>query len=101
MNDDFLYRNVPALGREVFRVGLATNYGIDGEDLAWALDQGVNYLFWPPNARRVMKSLKAAIRRDRESLILACGPTIGYFGGSIRRACERLLKKIGTDYFDV
>ena len=85
----------------MFRLGLATNYGVDGEDLEWALEQGVNYIFWTPTARRVTKSLKAALKRDRESLVLASGPTIGYFGGSIRRACERLLKKLGTDYLDV
>jgi len=101
MSDDFLYRNVPAFGRRVYRLGLATNYGIDGEGLEWALEQGVNYIFWTPNARRVTKSLKAAIKRDRESLFLACGPTIGYLGGSIRRACDRLLQKLGTDYIDV
>jgi aryl-alcohol dehydrogenase-like predicted oxidoreductase len=101
MSDDFLYRDVPAFGRRVFRLGLATNYGIDGEDLEWALEQGVNYMFWPPNARRVTDSLKAALKRDRESLVLACGPTIGYFGSTIRRACERVLKKLGTDYLDV
>ena len=101
MSDNFLYRDVSAFGRRVFRLGLATNYGVDGEDLEWALEQGVNYVFWTPNARRVTNSLKAAIKRDRESLILACGPTTGYFSGSIRRACERLLKKLGTDYLDV
>ena len=101
MNDDFLYRDVSALGRRVFRLGLATNYGVEGADLEWALDQGVNYVFWTPNARPVTKSLKAAIKRDRESLILACGPTTGYFGGGIKRACERLLKKLDTEYLDI
>ena len=101
MNDDFLYRNVPAFGRRVFRLGLATNYGVEGADLEWALDQGVNYVFWTPSARKVTKSLKAALKRDRESIVLASGPTTGYFGGSIRRACERLLEKLDTDYLDV
>jgi len=101
MSDDFLYRDVPAFGRKVFRLGLATNYGISGEDLDWALEQGINYIFWPPNARRMIKPLKMALKRDRESILLASGPTIGYFGGSIRRGCERLLKKLGTDYLDV
>jgi aryl-alcohol dehydrogenase-like predicted oxidoreductase len=101
MNDDFLYRDVPGLGRRVFRLGLAVNYGIEGADLEWALDQGVNYVLWTPNAQRVTTSLKTAIKRDRESFILACGPTTGYFAASIRRACERLLKALGTDYLDV
>ena len=101
MNDDFLYRDVPALEHRVFRLGLATNYGVEGVDLEWALEQGVNYVFWTPKARQVTKSLKAALKRDRESLILACGPTTGYFGGSIRRACDRLLKTLDTDYLDI
>jgi aryl-alcohol dehydrogenase-like predicted oxidoreductase len=101
MNDDFLYRDVPALGRRVFRLGLATNFGVEGVDLEWGLEQGVNYVFWTPNARRVTQSLKAAIKRDRESLILACGPTTGYFGGGIKRTCERLLKKLDTEYLDI
>ena len=101
MHDDFLYRDVPALGRRAFRLGLATNFGVEGIDLEWALEMGVNYVFWTPNARRVTKSLKAALKRDRKSLILACGPTAGYFGGSIRRACERLLKQLDTEYIDI
>ena len=74
MNDDFLYRDVPALGRRIFRLGLAANYGVEGVDLEWALERGVNYVFWTPGARRVTESLKAVIKRDRESLVLACGP---------------------------
>jgi len=101
MSDDFFYRDVPAFGRKVFRFGLAANYGIDGTDLEWALEQGVNYVFWPPNARKMTEPLKAALKRNRESILLATGPTIGYFGSSIRRGCERLLRKLGTEYLDV
>ncbi len=101
MDDDVLFREVPVFGRKVFRLGLATNFGIGGEDLEWALEQGINYVFWPPNARGITNSLKAALKRDRESIVLASGPTLGFFGGGIRRGCERLLKKLGTDYLDV
>ena len=101
MNDEFLYRDVPALGRRVFRLGFATNFGVEGVDLDWALEQDVNYVFWTPNARLVTKSLKVALKSDRESLILACGPTTGCFGGCIKRACEKLLKKLDTEYLDI
>jgi aryl-alcohol dehydrogenase-like predicted oxidoreductase len=101
MNDDFLYRDVTALDRRVFRLGLAANFGIEGADLEWALEQGVNYIFWTPSARKVTQSLQAALKRDRESLVLASGPTTAYFGGSIKRACDRLLKTLGTEYLDV
>ena len=39
MQDEFLYKEVPALGRRVFRLGLATNYGVEAGDVEWALDQ--------------------------------------------------------------
>ena len=99
--NDFLYRDIAALGRRIFRLGLATNYGINGEDLEWAVGQGVNYLFWTPMARKVTASLKIVLRRERESIILASGPTFGYFAGGIRTACEKTLKRLGTDYIDI
>jgi len=101
MHDDFLYKEVPALGRRVFRLGLATNYGVDAGDVEWALDQGVNYFFWTSKAQKVVPALKKAMHRDRESLIIATGPTTGFFGGGIKRGCDRLLKKLGTDYIDI
>jgi len=101
MNADFLYRDIPVFGRRMFRLGLAANYGIVGEDLERALEQGINYVFWTSGARKTTAALKAALRRDRESIVLACGPTVGYFGSRIRSACERLLKLFGTEYIDV
>jgi aryl-alcohol dehydrogenase-like predicted oxidoreductase len=101
MNDDFIYRDVPAFGRRVCRLGLAVNYGIDGSDLEWALTQGVNYIFWTPRAKRTTPALKAALQRSRESVVLATGPTTGFFPGGIRRACERVLESLGTDYIDI
>ena len=101
MHDEFLYKEVPSLGRRVFRLGLATNYGVEAGDVAWALDQGINYFFWTSRANKVLPALKKAIQRDRESLIIATGPTTGYFGGGIKRGCDRLLKKLGTDYIDI
>ncbi len=101
MTGDFLEREVDAFGRRMFRLGLAVNFGIEGRDLEWALAQGINYIFWTPNARRVTNALKAALKRDRKSIVLACGPTTGFFGSGIRRSCERMLQKLGIDYLDV
>lgn len=101
MSDEFLYRNIPALDRRVCRLGLATNFGISGSDLDWALDQGMNYVFWTPKSKQVTPSLKAALKRKRESVVVATGPTMAYFGGGIRKGCERLLKILDTDYLDI
>jgi len=58
VQDDFLYKEIPALGRRVFRLGLATNYGVAAGDVEWALDQGVNYFFWTSKATKVVPALK-------------------------------------------
>ncbi len=101
MNDDFLNRDVPALDRRVYRLGLATNFGITGSDLEWALDQGMNYVFWTPKSKQVTPALKAALKRNRESVVVATGPTTAFFGGGIHKGCDRLLKILDTDYLDI
>jgi aryl-alcohol dehydrogenase-like predicted oxidoreductase len=101
MNDNFLFKEVPAFGNRVFRLGLATNYGINGKDLEWAVDNGINYIFWPSTARRVKESLKAVLKHNRESVILATGPSIGWFGEGIKKKCAQLLKTLNIDYIDV
>ena len=58
---DWLYRDVPALNRRLHRVGLAGNFGIDGDTYAAALDAGINYVFWTPKMGKVTPALKAAL----------------------------------------
>jgi aryl-alcohol dehydrogenase-like predicted oxidoreductase len=99
--DSFTRVHVPALGRSVFRLGLACNYGIDARGFEAALERGVDYVFW--TSRRtghLRESLRQALRRRRESLTVASGPSIAYFGGNVRRGAERLLRELGTDYID-
>ncbi len=99
MADDFLHRAVPALRKPVFRLGLATSHGIDDDGIRAALDRGVNYLFW--TRPRLLPHLRDAIRRDRERIVVATGPVVGLFPFTIRRAAERALRALGTDYLDV
>lgn len=97
---DFLHRELPAVGKRVFRLGLAANYGIDADAIRAALDRGVNYLYY--TARGEMKGvLPDALRHDRDRYVIAATPIVGYFGFSVRLGAERLLKKLGTEYLDV
>jgi aryl-alcohol dehydrogenase-like predicted oxidoreductase len=99
---DFLYRAHPKLGKPVHRLGICTNYGIDGPGMAEALERGQNYVFWTQlRSSKATAPLREALRRDRERLVVATGPSIGYFGGSLRRATESALRTLGTDYIDV
>ncbi len=72
----FTRRLVPVLGRPVFRLGLACNYGIDAPGFERALERGMDYVFW--TSRRTGHLL----RRQRAS------------------RTERLLRSLGTDYID-
>jgi aryl-alcohol dehydrogenase-like predicted oxidoreductase len=98
--DDFKHRDLRTIGKRVFRLGLAANYGIEEAGIRSALDRGMNYLYLTPRGK-MKKPLADAIARDRDKLVIAAGPQVGYFGGSVRRTAERLLKRLRTDYIDV
>ncbi len=100
---DFTHRELRALGRRVHRMGIATNYGLDGRGFAKALDRGIDYIFWPasPRSRKVTPVLAERLKADRARYVVATGPTLGWFAGSYRRGVERALKTLGTDYIDV
>jgi len=98
----FTRKFVPVLDREVFRLGLALNYGIDGAGVEEGLARGIDTMLWT-NFRtgKVRDAVRSALARDRAKMTLLAGPTLGYFGGNVRRGTERLLKELSTDYIDV
>jgi aryl-alcohol dehydrogenase-like predicted oxidoreductase len=97
---DFLYRDVPSLGR-VHRLGLASNYGIDEASVRAAIDRGVNYFFYTFRSGTMTTPLRDVLQRDREKYVVATLPMVGFFGGSVRRGAEAALKQLRTDYLDV
>jgi diketogulonate reductase-like aldo/keto reductase len=99
MTTDFLQRELPKVGKRVHRVGLSTSHGLDDAGIRAAMDAGLNYLFWTRN--NVVPALRDAVRRDRERLVIATGPAIGHFRFTMRAACEKRLRTLGTDYLDV
>ncbi|HVP66391.1 MAG TPA: aldo/keto reductase [Anaeromyxobacteraceae bacterium] len=101
MADDFLRREVRALHKSVFRLGLSVTHGLDDGGIREALDGPVNYVFFNPTARRLVAPLRDALRRDRGRYVVATGPTFGWMRGSVRRRVEDALRLLGTDYLDV
>jgi aryl-alcohol dehydrogenase-like predicted oxidoreductase len=97
---DFTHRDLRVIGKRAFRLGLAANYGIEEAGVRSAFERGINYVFFTPRGK-MAGPLRDALARDRDRLIVAAGPTIGWFGGSVRRSAERTLKKLRTDYLDV
>ena len=101
-DSDFIYRDLPVVKKRVHRLGLAFNFGIDPAGVEAALDGGINYLFWAKFRKGPEHEvIKAALKRDRERYVLASGASFGFFGGSIRRGAEKLLRSFDIEYIDV
>jgi aryl-alcohol dehydrogenase-like predicted oxidoreductase len=97
---DFKHRQLRTIDKQVFRLGLAANYGIDEAGVRSAFERGMNYVFFTTRGK-LAKPLREALARDRDKIVVAAGPTLGFFGGSVRRSAERTMKKLGVDYLDV
>jgi len=95
---DFLHREIAPLQKNVFRLGLSFSFGLDRGGIGEALER-MQYLFLA--ARMPVAPVREALARDRERYAVAVGPVLGYFPGSARRAVEKWLRRLGTDYLDV
>ena len=100
MPGDFLDRDVPALKKRVFRLGLSGSFGLDEAGAREALER-IQYVFWTPRMKGLTAALRDALRRDRERYVVATGPLLGYFPGQVRKAAEARLRALGTDHLDV
>ncbi len=101
MDHEFAYRDVPALKKRVHRLGLAFNYGLTPEEVAPALERGINYLYLKVRHDDKATAVRAPLGVRREQLVVAATTTMGYFGWMVRRAAERALRLLNTDYLDV
>jgi predicted aldo/keto reductase-like oxidoreductase len=100
--DDWLYRSPPAFkDKRLFRLGLAANYGIDEDGVRVALDRGVNFFVWQARSKGMKAPLKAALGQRRDSVAVGGFASLGYFGWTVRRGAESLLRTLGTDYLDL
>lgn len=99
---DFTHTTLRPLNKPTHRLGLALNYGIDANGVSAALERGITYFFFQQyKTTHSVPVIKAALKANREKYVIATGPSLGFFGGSVRRGCERMLKRFDTDYLDV
>ena len=96
---DFLHRDL--LGKRVHRMGITTSYGLDVKGVEEAFERGVNYLMWTPARRRLRRLVREVVARDRDRYVLATGPVLGYFPGSLRRTVEVALRESRSEYLDI
>jgi aryl-alcohol dehydrogenase-like predicted oxidoreductase len=97
--DDFLHRDLPALRKTVFRLGLSGSFGLGEAGVEEALER-LQYVFWTPRSH-LLRPLRRALARDRARYVVTAGPTLCYLKGALRRAVEKNLKVLDTDYLDV
>jgi aryl-alcohol dehydrogenase-like predicted oxidoreductase len=100
MNAEFAHRDVPRIGKRLFRLGLSGSFGLDEAAAAEALER-VQYVFWSPRMKGVTAALRRALARDRERYAVATGPLLGFTRRGIRRLAEDALRSLGTDQLDV
>jgi aryl-alcohol dehydrogenase-like predicted oxidoreductase len=100
MATDFLHRDVPALRKRLFRLGLSGTFGLDEAGCREALER-VGYVFWSPRMKGLTPALRDALALDRERYAISAGPLLGYFPGAVRKAAEAALRTLRTDYLDV
>jgi aryl-alcohol dehydrogenase-like predicted oxidoreductase len=100
MTAEFTHTDLRAVGKRVFRLGLAANYGIEEAAIRGAFERGINYVYVTTRGK-LAAPLRDALAKDREKIVVAAGPTTGFFGGSVRRGAERTLKKLRIDYIDI
>ena len=102
MSDPWTHRQPSAFqGKELFRLGLAGNFGADEDAVRAAMDRGVNLFLWTWRAKGLREPLKEALRQRREKVAVVGYATIGWFGWGVRRGAEAVLKDLGADHLDV
>lgn len=95
------------LGRtdlSVSPLGIGGGYGIGEDSLDWAFEHGINYFFWAswlPTYRAMEKFLKRLLPGHRDEIVVATAPYSWLLPGSIERAVEKYLKRLGIDYIDL
>jgi aryl-alcohol dehydrogenase-like predicted oxidoreductase len=97
---DFIVREVPRFGRPLFRLGLSGSFGLDEAACREALER-IQYVFWTPRMKGLTPALREALARDRSRYVVATGPLLGFFPGSLRKAVENARRTLDTDVIDV
>jgi aryl-alcohol dehydrogenase-like predicted oxidoreductase len=97
---EFSHTVLPAVGKRVFRMGVAGNYGIGSPDIEWAADHGVNYWVCGLGYGKVSDGIRNVLARDRDAHVLAL-LSGGYFGWMVRKSVESTLRKLNTGYIDI
>ncbi len=68
---DFSHAKLPIVNKQVFRMGIAGNYGINSSDVLWASDRGANYWICGQGYGKVAQGIREVIQKDRDAHVVA------------------------------
>lgn len=89
-------------GFNVFRLGFSATYRPGTVTVHRAIDEGINLFFCFGMDRQLIQVLREKFRSEREKYILVTGAgTYLLFYQNLRRALERRLRQLNTDYIDI
>lgn len=102
-----MFKQVPLAntGLKSARLGIGAAYGLKANDIVWAVENGVNYVFWGSFKRStVPRALKILGPAKREKMILVV-PCYSYAflkrPAVLKRSLQMGLRRAKTDYADV
>ena len=87
-------------GREVTRLGVSAGYGVPGDAVERAFEQGVNYLYWGSRRSGAFCATLRRLKSRRDQFVLV---TQSYTGLApiLAWSLERALRELRFDYTDV
>lgn len=92
-------------GLKSARLGIGTAYGLKAKDLVWAVENGINYIFWGSFKRgTVPKAIQmlGPSKRDKVILVAPCySHKILSQPSVIKLSLQRALQRAKTDFVDI
>lgn len=102
MPDNFTHTTLGRTGLYVHRLGLSATYRPGQKAVHQALDAGINYFFCFGIDSHMLKALRDLPPSMRQKLVYVSGAgTYILFCQDMRKALERRLRQLRTDYLDV
>ena len=102
MNDFKEKRTLGRTGLKVSRLGLASGYRVKAVSVEKAFhEHDINYFYWStPRKKTFGEGLKNIFKQNREKAII-CTQTYDHLGWTMKRAVNKGLKSLNTDYIDI
>jgi len=82
------------------RLGLGSGYGVDADDVEYAVDRGVTWLTWGPRLGSFGEGIRRVARRSRDQITITL-QSYTRVASLLAPLLGRSLKKLGIDHADV